>query len=543
MNEENHYCEGNRYKSNSQVPSKCIHYYNDFRVSNNNGILKTNNSKFTLNIRKSSYEKYEELGESRKDLDFDMTREEFKDLMDNRGTIRPSWVKVRWRCIQFNHKWYAIYHNIKNGTGCPHCPRNNAINYEDYMALGNSREDLNFNMTKDEFYKAIDKRGNKNPSDVQLSWRCISRNHIWSASYNAIRQGNGCNKCPKGVNVIDYQTCVDLSASRNDIVFDMNQEEFEAVIEKRGLIKPSYVKLRWKCIKYGHKWWASYHNIYMGKGCVFCFKTSYEKCIELGDSREDLSFHMNRLEFNKIMGKKGNKTPNTVLLKWRCLNESNHIWWASFNGIDGGNGCPLCGERTRVIGEQLHYILQYLNNKYFEIKKCPIKIEGEVDPNRKFRADILIDRNLEFLTKIERFQQVIPIPNIIKKISVDFTFSLDPIKILEKCFKKYQSKERFLIIVLLQEQKGRNKEKFNKLINKSNSIKMKDHILVINFDDYLKLINLIPNIQNWRNFSDLEKKILSKFQWAIENGMKAIKSDLSLDKLIETAKFLRKFSE
>ena len=544
MKEEKRYCGGERFKSNSQIQSNLNPVYINAKDSNNpdKRLTGTNNLKLIHIKRRSAYEKYVELGESRMDLDFDMTREEFNDLMDNRGSLRPSWVKVRWRCTRFNHKWYSIYHNIKSGTGCPHCPRNYAITYKDYTDLANSRDDLDINMSKSEFYDAVDNRGNKNPSDIKLSWRCLSRNHVWAASYNAIRRGNGCNKCPKGANVINYQTCVDLGTSRNDIEFDMNQKEFETTIEKRGRVRPSHVKLRWKCIKFGHKWWASYHNIYMGKGCKFCFITSYEKCIELGDSRDDLSFYMNRVEFNNAMGNKGNKTPNEVLLKWKCLIKSDHTWWASYNGIDRGNGCPLCGERARVIGEQLHHILQYLSHTYFEIKKCSINIEGEVDPHRKFRVDILINRYPEFFTNIEQLQQVIQIPNNIKKVLIDFTFSLDPIKIVEKCFRRYHSREKFLIIVLLQEQRRRNKRKFNQLINKSNSIKMKKHILVINFIDYLEFINLIPNIQSWRSLSDLEKDILYKFQWVIEIGRKAIESDLSFDKLIETAKPLRNLS-
>ena len=545
MKEEKHYCGGKRYKSNAQVQSNCNPYYQNIKLSDNPDKRSsiTNNLKLTPSIRKSSYEKYIEMGESREDLDFDMTREEFEDLMDNKGFIRPSWVKVRWRCIRFSHKWYSVYNNIKNGTGCPHCPRGNAITYEDYVALGNCREDIDMYMTNSEFYEAVDNRGNKNPSDIKLRWKCTSRNHAWYASYHAIRQGIGCNKCPKGSNVIDYQSCVELGDSRKDLKFDMNQEEFEAAIERRGSKRPSFVKLRWKCIKYGHNWQASYHHIYMGKGCPFCFMTSHEKCIELGDSRKDLSFDMNKAEFNETMEKRGNKTPNAVPLRWKCSIKSDHIWWASYNGIDRGNGCPFCGVRARIIGEQLHHIFRYLNYKYFDIKQCQIKLEGEVDPNRKFRADVLINRNIDFLRKIEQFQQVIQFPSMIKKISIDFTFSLDPIKIVEKCFRKYQSKERFLLIVLLQEQRGRNKNKFNQLKNKSNSINVKEHILVINFNDYLRFINLIPNIQNWRFLSDLEKKILYKFQWVIELGMKSIESDSSLDKLIETGIYYRNLSD
>lgn len=487
----------------------------------------------------SGYEKYLNLGDSREDLDFDMTKKEFEETMRNRGSVRPSWVKVRWRCTKYGHTWMALYHNIKQGTGCPICPRKTAINYEDYMVLGNSRDDLDIDMSQEEFYKAIDNRENTLPSDIKLRWKCFAKNHTWYASYHSIKQGTGCSHCPKGPKVITYKKCIDLGDSRDELSLDMTREEFFEAIEERGLKRPSFVKLRWRCLKYGHIWLASYHHIYMGKGCPYCFMTSYEKCVELGNSRDDLSFNMTQEEFNDILKNRGNNTPNAAPLRWQCSIKSEHIWFASYNSIDRGTGCPFCGKRARIIGQQTHPIIEYFNLKYLKTWNCKVEHEVEIDPNRKFRADLLIDRNSNFKKNIEQYQQVVQFPNKIRKVSIDFTFSLDPDKILKKCFKKYQNKERFLLIVLMWEQKGRTAKVFQQLIETEKNIFEKKHINVLNFNDYLRFLNLFRELDKWRVISNIEKEILSKLLWIRELGINSFESDLSLNKLIKAGKYYR----
>ena len=86
-------------------------------------------------------------------------------------------------------------------------------------------------------------------------------------------------------------------------------------------------------------------------------------------------------------------------------------------------------------------------------------------------------------------------------------------------------------------------KKFNQLIDESEKINVNEHIHVINFNDYLKFINLIPNIQYWRFLSDLDKKVLYKFQWAIELGMKSNESNSSLEILIEAGIYYRNLSD
>ena len=74
-------------------------------------------------IYRITYENCVKLSQERGNLEFDMTRSEFKIAMDNRGATIPSQVKLNWRCtIYSHHTWDASYNDIKSsGHGCRHC--------------------------------------------------------------------------------------------------------------------------------------------------------------------------------------------------------------------------------------------------------------------------------------------------------------------------------------------------------------------------------------------------------------------------------------
>jgi len=501
--------------------------------------LNLDSFKTTSKYVKTSYEKYVELGKTREDLEFDMTRKEFNNALQNRGSVRPSHLKYRWRCTQFGHTWGSRYQDIKSGSRCPQCPYKNSITYDDYLTLTEMREDLYVGMTRVEFYNALVNRGDNTPSEIKLKWKCTKKKHTWQASYHSIRSGNGCSRCPKGSKVITYQKCIELGNTREDLDFDLSKEEFDNAIEERGSKRPSSVKLRWKCVKFGHTWNTSYQHIYIGKGCAKCFSTSYEKCIELSESREDLIFDMTREEFTNAITDRGSKTPNAVQLRWRCLINSSHTWPASYNLISVGRGCPYCGERVKIIGEQIHHVIEYLSLRYLKLKDCQAEREVEVSPNRKYRIDLLIERNKNFIENIEKKQQVVNFQERIKKISIDFTFSLDSQKILKKCFKKYQNKERVLVIVLIREQKNNNAREFQQHIINTKNIQEKENITVINYYEFLRLLDLTPGMDNWRTLTKIEKNILSKLIWVRDLAMNSIEFDSIFDELMKAGKKYR----
>ena len=151
----------------------------------------------------------------------------------------------------------------------------------------------------------------------------------------------------------------------------------------------------------------------------------------------------------------------------------------------------------------------------------------------------MIERNNKFIDNIERNQCIVEIPEYIKKVAIDFTFSLDSDKILKKCSKKYQNSERFLLIILIREQKDNNAKEFQQQIINSNNIRNKDNIKIINYKDFLRFMDLTPGMDKWRALTKTEKKILSKFIWVRDLAMSSIEFDFVFDELIEAGKHYR----
>ncbi|MFO7795021.1 MAG: hypothetical protein ACQERB_03805 [Promethearchaeati archaeon] len=214
-----------------------------------------------------------ELGNGRNDLEFAMTKEEFNRAMKNRGEKKPSKIKLRWKCLKdpTHGTWKTRYDIIKQGSGCPLCAPKAEKSYQDYVDLGNERDDLEFAMAKEEFQKVMHKRGSgTDPSRVYVNWRCTKNPYhgTWNSTWDSISRGSGCVECIG----ISYEDCVELGNGRNDLEFAMTKEEFQKAMHERGNIQKSRVgRLKWRCkVNPNHIWETSFASIRDGSGCPLC---------------------------------------------------------------------------------------------------------------------------------------------------------------------------------------------------------------------------------------------------------------------------------
>src|SRR4030066_49916 len=139
-----------------------------------------------------------------------MTHDELKTSMDNRGKTIPSHVDLSWKCKKCGLKFSASYNSIKSGaTGCPECAGKVPITREDCVEAGkNSDKNIEFDMTQEEFDKAMDNRGKTIPSHVDLLWKCKKCGFKFLAIYNSIKGvGSGCPECAGKV-PITREKCV-----------------------------------------------------------------------------------------------------------------------------------------------------------------------------------------------------------------------------------------------------------------------------------------------------------------------------------------------
>lgn len=242
------------------------------------------------------------------------------------------------------------------------------------------------------------------------------------------------------------------------------------------------------------------------------------------------------MEENDMLPREERLRPSRVPLPWKCKFK-NHLWLAPYNNIKKGHGCPFCGEQAKVIGILSHPIIEYYSLKFFvDLKDCQVKYERTITQDRKFRPDLLIDRNYNFKINIEPLQRIIWFPNKIRIVVVDITFGLNIIGILDKCYRQYQSEDRYLLIVMMRERNGCTVEIIQKLIQEAHDINKKDHIKVINFKGYLEFLGLRKKIDNFRSPSEVEKEITTRLHWAKKLTLDSFDSEAKFKKLIKISK-------
>ncbi len=512
------------------------------------------------NTRKSvNYDSYLELINQRDDLLVGMTFNQLKIAMEKNAMLprgkrlRPSHVKLKWKCKAENHEFTTPYYKIKNiGQKCPKCQK---TSYKNYLKLVKRRPDLVIGMTPNHF-KTVMEENNKlpqenrlRPSYVKLIWKCEAKEHTWSASYHNVKAGTKCPFCSIRAS-ITYENYLEVVNERNDLVIGLSEAEFKKImVDNQKLSKdiqqsPAHVhNLIWKCKAEKHKFFASYSKIkYEGKECPECRKTIYKNYIGLVDERLDLVIGINESEFeakmaqNDKLPQEKRQRPSHVLLPWKCKIKK-HTWLAPYSTIKKGHGCPFCGEQARVIGLLSHPIIEYYSLKFLiDLKACQVKYEKNIVQHRKFHPDLFIYRDFNFKINIEKPQKIIKLPNKIKKVVIDFTFGSYIPGILDKCYRKYQSDDRYLIIVMMCEQIGCTVKIIQKLISEAQNITKKDHIKVISFKGYLEFLGLQKRIYNFKISSETEKKIAKKLRWVRKLSLDSFDSETEFNILIKTSK-------
>jgi len=95
------------------------------------------------------------------------------------------------------------------------------------------------------------------------------------------------------------------------------------------------------------------------------------------------------------------------------------------------------------------------------------------------------------------------------------------------------------VIVLIREQKNNNAREFQQHIINTKNIQEKENITVINYYEFLRLLDLTPGMDNWRALTKIEKDILSKFIWVRDLAMNSIEFDSIFDELMKAGKKYR----
>jgi hypothetical protein len=224
-----------------------------------------------------------------------------------------SYEKVWWVCPE-GHEWAAVYSNLQQGSGCPHCAGLAPVTPEKMSA-------------------ALTPRGIK-PKDswptksYEKVWWVCPEGHEWATVYSDLQQGSGCPHCAGLVPV--------------------TPEKMSAVLTPRG-IKPkdswptkSHEKVWWVCPE-GHEWATVYGVLQQGSGCPHCAgkaPVTPEKMSAVLTPRG-------------IKPKDSWPTKSYEKVWWVC--PEGHEWATVYSDLQQGKGCPHCA-RDRLQPNGIYHL-------------------------------------------------------------------------------------------------------------------------------------------------------------------------------------------
>jgi len=154
---------------------------------------------------------------------------------------------------------------------------------------------------------------------IKTRWEC-QNDHRWKATYNSLQRSasNGCRKC---ANIARRKTASDYHALAKKAGISWIGEEVPSLVK---------MKTNWMCSQ-KHTWSTSYVVIRAGHNCPICAgvsKIKIEDYYKLAEIRGYIWL--------------GKEIPQSSLVstEWEC--SRGHIWKASFQHIQRGDGCPTC---------------------------------------------------------------------------------------------------------------------------------------------------------------------------------------------------------
>ncbi len=156
-----------------------------------------------------------------------------------------------------------------------------------------------------------------------------------------------------------------------------------------------------------------------------------------------------------------------------------------------------------MIGRIIHSLYESITRIYLKSKGIRSAHEVCIYPPRKFRIDSIIERSLEFRKYIEASQSIVSLPNSIKLISVDYTFSGDLKWLSDKLEKHYQSDDRFLLIVLLGQKNDNTIRELNTMLQDArendDGSKHLDHVQILTSEEYKEFLGFDEDFEKIYN--------------------------------------------
>ena len=245
------------------------------------------------------------------------------DGWDPKTVTFGSHKKVDWRCA-IGHAWSAPVKNRANGSGCPICVNKTALSgFNDLATTHPSLAEQAHGFDPQKYVAG---------SGVKLEWEC-NVGHRWFSTIKDRVAGNGCPYC-SGRKAIKGET--DLATKDPSLAAEAFEWDPTTVSEKSNL------RRRWKC-KNDHVYESSVDSRSRGTGCPYCSGNKVLKGYnDLVTTNPELAAQADGWDPTSVMA--GSNT----IRPWMC--DKGHHWKAMVLSRNQGNNCPVCSNKSVLIG-------------------------------------------------------------------------------------------------------------------------------------------------------------------------------------------------
>jgi len=245
---------------------------------------------------------------------------------------------IAWWLCHKGHSWKTSVNHRHQGTECPYCVGRKAWKGENDLVTENPALAAEWN---------FEKNGELTPEDVRswshkkVWWKCSS-GHEWQAVIASRNEGYGC-PCCSGYAVVKGVT--DLATVYPEVAaqFDISKN---TGLSSSDICRASNKKYWWIC-DLGHSWQAS-ANTRQKSGCPICAgKTvlpGFNDLLTFSPKiAEQWDYDKNELKPSEVTKQSGKS------IWWRCA--KGHSWRAKIADRQRGHGCPFCGGKRAISGE------------------------------------------------------------------------------------------------------------------------------------------------------------------------------------------------
>lgn len=268
--------------------------------------------------------------------------------------------KLKCKCLIDGHIWYANWRNLQTGKGCPICGRKK-IGKKKRLCLNVKKERLK-NINPD-----IEILSEKfiNGTSI-LKCKCKIDGCIWESIWNNLSKGQGCPEC-KNRNT-GYRCRLSLDYIKKELYnINPNIEIIDNVYIN------AHTKMKCKCLIDGYIWETKWAILKQGCGCPECSGTKKP-------TLDEVKRKLKRIN-SDIMILSNTYKNNKMKLKCMC-NNCNTIWYATWDNLSHGSGCPRCvnskGEKQvekYLQNNNIDYVSEYVFNDLKGIHDGFLKID------------------------------------------------------------------------------------------------------------------------------------------------------------------------